>query len=149
MAVYHGGMTAPARDQEVRRFNEGETRALALSIRAGGVGLNLQSASYVFHFDRWWNPAVEWQAEDRAHRLGQKLPVTVYRLICAGTVEERIHALLEAKQALFREVVEGAPPPEAAALTIDELFGLLDLPVPAAVREGGKDSSADHADCAD
>jgi SNF2 family DNA or RNA helicase len=135
MAVYHGGMGEAARDLEVHRFNEGRTRVLGLSLRAGGVGLNLQRASYVFHFDRWWNPAVEWQAEDRAHRLGQELPVTVYRLVTAGTVEERIHNLLESKQVLFREIVEGAPSPQSSRLTIDELFDVLDLPVPERLRE--------------
>jgi SNF2 family DNA or RNA helicase len=128
--VYHGGMSAGARDRAVRRFQEGEILVLGISLRAGGVGLNLQRASYVFHFDRWWNPAVEWQAEDRAHRLGQELPVTVYRLIAAGTVEERIHAVLEGKEALFQQVIEGVPAPSASRLTLDELFGLLDLPVP-------------------
>jgi SNF2 family DNA or RNA helicase len=93
------------------------------------VGLNLQRASYVFHFDRWWNPAVERQAEDRAHRLGQSLPVTDYRLITSGTVEERIHAVLSAKEALFHQVVEGAPAPAPSGLSLDDLFGLLDLPV--------------------
>jgi SNF2 family DNA or RNA helicase len=89
--------------------------------------LNLQRASYVFHFDRWWNPAVEWQAEDRAHRLGQELPVTVYRLVTAGTIEERVHAILSAKEELFRHVVEGAPAPAESGLTVEELFGLLEL----------------------
>lgn len=142
MALYHGGMSHGARDREIQRFNDGETRVLGISLRAGGVGLNLQRASYVFHFDRWWNPAVEWQAEDRAHRLGQLLPVTVYRLVTAGTVEERIHGILESKEALFREIVEGAPQPSRAQITMDELFGLLDLPVPAPLRdtdEGGED----------
>jgi SNF2 family DNA or RNA helicase len=117
----------------VQRFQRGETPVLAVSLRAGGVGLNLQRASYVFHFDRWWNPAVEWQAEDRAHRLGQELPVTVYRLVTAGTIEERIHAILAGKEALFRQVVEGAPPPALSGLTMDELFGLLELPVPSSL----------------
>jgi SNF2 family DNA or RNA helicase len=135
--VYHGGMTPSARDQAVRRFQSGETPVLAVSLRAGGVGLNLQRASYVFHFDRWWNPAVEWQAEDRAHRLGQSLPVTVYRLITSGTVEERIHAVLSSKEALFRQVVDGAPVPAPSGLSIDDLFGLLDLPVPEQARAEG------------
>jgi len=131
MEVYHGGMSHTARDQAVQSFQAGETQVLGVSLRAGGVGLNLQRASYVFHFDRWWNPAVEWQAEDRAHRLGQQLPVTVYRLVTAGTIEERVHAILSAKETLFRQVVEGAPAPTLSGLSLDELFGLVDLPVPA------------------
>ncbi|MGV3720071.1 MAG: DEAD/DEAH box helicase [Actinomycetota bacterium] len=128
--VYHGGMSHTARDRAVQSFQNGETSVLAVSLRAGGVGLNLQRASYVFHFDRWWNPAVEWQAEDRAHRIGQELPVTVYRLIAENTIEEKVHAILTAKETLFRQVVDGAPAPAVSGLTLDELFGLLDLPVP-------------------
>jgi SNF2 family DNA or RNA helicase len=141
--LYHGGMSHPARDEAVRRFNAGESRILALSLRAGGVGLNLQQASYVFHFDRWWNPAAERQAEDRAHRLGQRLPVTVYRLIVAGTIEERVHAVLEAKQKLFEEIVEGAPAPGRARLTLDDLFGVLDLPVPTRLKERAEATDED------
>ncbi|MCC2667885.1 MAG: ATP-dependent helicase HepA [Armatimonadetes bacterium] len=126
--LFHGGMSHTARDAAVQRFQAGETGVLGISLRAGGVGLNLQRASYVFHFDRWWNPAVEWQAEDRAHRLGQELPVTVYRLVTAGTIEERVHAILSAKEELFRHVVEGAPAPAESGLTVEELFGLLELP---------------------
>jgi SNF2 family DNA or RNA helicase len=128
--VYHGGMSHTARDWAVQQFQRGDTPALAVSLRAGGVGLNLQRASYVFHFDRWWNPAVEWQAEDRAHRLGQELPVTVYRLVTAGTIEEKIHAILAAKEALFQQWIEGAPAPVLSGLTLNELFGLLELPPP-------------------
>jgi non-specific serine/threonine protein kinase len=69
-----------------------------LSLKAGGSGLNLTAASHVIHFDRWWNPAVEDQATDRAHRIGQKRNVLVHKLVCRGTVEERIDALIEAKQ---------------------------------------------------
>jgi len=128
--LYHGGMSHTARDQAVQRFQRGEAPVLAVSLRAGGVGLNLQRASYVFHFDRWWNPAVEWQAEDRAHRLGQDLPVTVYRLVTAGTIEEKIHAILLGKEALFRQMIEDAPAPVLSGLSMDELFGLLELSPP-------------------
>ena len=74
-----------------------------LSLKAGGTGLNLTAASHVIHFDRWWNPAVENQATDRAFRIGQKRNVLVHKFVCRGTVEERIDALIEAKQAMVRE----------------------------------------------
>ena len=77
------------------------------SPRAGGVGLNLTAASYVFHFDRWWNPAVESQAEDRAHRIGQIRPVHVYSYLSVATVEERVSAILAEKRQLFADVVDG------------------------------------------
>jgi len=78
-----------------------------ISLKAGGVGLNLTMADTVIHYDPWWNPAVESQATDRAHRIGQHKPVFVYRLICAGTVEEKIQALEARKAELARAVFEG------------------------------------------
>src|SRR3954468_14954101 len=99
-------MDTEERDRVIRRFVEGvRHRFLALSLRAGGQGLNLQEASYAFHFDRWWNPAVERQAEDRSHRMGQTVPVTVYAYRCVGTIEQRIDDVLQAKQQLFDAVV--------------------------------------------
>jgi len=89
--TFTGSMSGADRDAVIERFKrETKHRALILSLRAGGVGLNLQTASYVFHLDRWWNPAVERQAEDRAHRLGQTYPVTVVKYTCVATIEERI-----------------------------------------------------------
>ena len=89
--VYAGDSAPDVRERILQDFRRDESHgALLLSLKAGGQGLNLQEASYVFHFDRWWNPAVERQAEDRAHRMGQALPVTVYRYTCVGTIEERI-----------------------------------------------------------
>ena len=76
-----------------------------ISIRAGGRGLNLPAANHVFHFDRWWNPAVEQQATDRAHRFGQRKPVFVHSLICTGTLEERIDTLLDSKRELAAKVI--------------------------------------------
>jgi SNF2 family DNA or RNA helicase len=76
-----------------------------LSVKAGGTGLNLTAASHVFHYDRWWNPAVEDQATDRAYRIGQKQAVQVHKFVCAGTVEERIDRLLEQKRELALKVV--------------------------------------------
>ncbi|MGH2733202.1 MAG: helicase-related protein, partial [Actinomycetota bacterium] len=96
-------------------------RLLVLSLRAGGQGLNLADASYVVHFDRWWNPAVERQAEDRTHRMGQTLPVTVYAYRCMDTIEERIDEILAAKQALFDEVID------PVCLDLSRLFTKSDL----------------------
>ena len=113
LAGYHplvlsGGLSLEARADVVREFQRDESRRLMLlSLRAGGVGLNLTAASYVFHFDRWWNPAVESQGEDRAYRIGQTRTVTVYAYLCANTVEERIAAILADKRQLFADLVEG------------------------------------------
>jgi len=101
----HGGMSVGARSSLVDRFQTGGLPVLLLSLRAGGTGLNLTAASHVVHYDRWWNPAVEDQATDRAHRIGQTKPVTVHRLITEGTVEDRVAELLEQKRALADRVV--------------------------------------------
>ena len=101
----HGSLGVRRRQELVDRFQAGEADAFVISLKAGGTGLNLTQASHVIHFDRWWNPAVEDQASDRAWRIGQERPVTVHRLICEGTVEDRIAALLEDKRALADAVV--------------------------------------------
>ncbi|XYI02763.1 DEAD/DEAH box helicase [Sorangium sp. So ce1128] len=103
----HGGTPRLARDQMVRRFQEVPRgpRVFVLSVKAGGAGLNLTAASHVFHFDRWWNPAVEDQATDRAHRIGQRRAVQVHKLVCAGTVEEKVDRMLEQKRDLAARVV--------------------------------------------
>jgi SNF2 family DNA or RNA helicase len=89
----------------VRRFQQGEGPLFLISLKAGGVGLNLTAADTVIHYDPWWNPAVENQATDRAHRLGQDKPVFVYKLITAGSVEEKIVALQEKKAALANAIL--------------------------------------------
>jgi SNF2 family DNA or RNA helicase len=103
----HGGVSRAARDEMVRRFQDEPraSRLLVISLKAGGTGLNLTAATEVFHFDRWWNPAVEDQASDRAYRIGQRRNVQVYKLLCAGTVEEKIDQMLEAKRDLAARVV--------------------------------------------
>ena len=103
----HGGVPRTSRDAMVRRFQEEEPGPMlfVLSLKAGGTGLNLERASRVFHFDRWWNPAVEDQATDRAHRIGQRRIVQVYRLMTAGTVEERIDHLLAEKRRLADRII--------------------------------------------
>jgi len=132
--TFTGGMSGAARDEAIREFKENPLhKILVLSLKAGGVGLNLQEASYVFHIDRWWNPAVERQAEDRSHRMGQLFPVTVFKYTCEGTIEERIQAILASKQQLFDEIIDDVSLDVASRLTSDELFGLFGLtrPVPA------------------
>ncbi|MGZ5441913.1 MAG: DEAD/DEAH box helicase [Thermoanaerobaculia bacterium] len=103
----HGGTPRKRRDEMVERFqNDADApRVFILSLKAGGTGLNLTRASHVFHFDRWWNPAVENQATDRAFRIGQTKSVQVHKLVVAGTLEERIDAMIEGKQELARNVV--------------------------------------------
>ncbi|MCK4684385.1 MAG: SWF/SNF helicase family protein, partial [Pirellulales bacterium] len=98
---YHGGMSTAARDRAIEQFkNESKHSVLLLSYGAGAVGLNLQFSQYVFLFDRWWNPAIEDQAINRAHRIGAAGAVTVTRFLSAGTIEERIDEVLQRKRDL-------------------------------------------------
>jgi len=121
-------MSARQRTDAVRVFRADERhKALILSLRAGGVGLNLQSVSYVFHLDRWWNPAIEDQAESRAHRMGQPYPVTAFRYVCANTIEERIEAILRDKRQIFKELVDDVTLDLKSTLTAEEMFGLFGL----------------------
>jgi SNF2 family DNA or RNA helicase len=115
------------RQSIVDRFQTGAVPILLVSLKAGGTGLNLTAADTVIHYDPWWNPAVEAQATDRAHRIGQNQPVTVYRLICDGTVEERMLALQARKSALVRGVHESAERRAnlGLALGTDEIAALL------------------------
>jgi non-specific serine/threonine protein kinase len=101
-----GSMSAKSRGQEVRRFERKDgIKLFLLSLRAGGIGLNLTAADYVILFDPWWNPAVETQAIDRTHRIGQTQKVIAYKLIVKGTVEEKILELQEKKKKLVREII--------------------------------------------
>ena len=118
-----GGQDAETRAMILRRFAEEPAhKVLVLSLRAGGVGLNLTAASSVFHFDRWWTAAVEAQAEDRAHRMGQTRPVQVITYLCRDTVEERIDAIIANKQALFDLHVDGAGAEGLARLELADLL---------------------------
>jgi SNF2 family DNA or RNA helicase len=129
--VYTGDLSGSDRDRIIRTFKtQPNHRALVLSLRAGGVGINLQEASYVFHLDRWWNPAIERQAEDRSHRMGQPYPVTVFTYTSEGTIEQRIDEIISAKQALFDEVVDDVSIDLGSRLSAQELFGLFDLSPP-------------------
>ncbi|MFH1465036.1 MAG: DEAD/DEAH box helicase [Pseudomonadota bacterium] len=118
-----GSLTAEARQVEVDTFQRGEADVFLISLKAGGTGLNLTAATYVFHLDPWWNPAVEDQATDRAHRIGQEHPVTVYRMVSRGTVEEAILDLHASKRALVEGLLEGTG--AAAKLDTNELVDLL------------------------
>jgi SNF2 family DNA or RNA helicase len=124
----HGGTPRRARDALVQRFQEEPhgPRLFVLSLKAGGSGLNLTAANHVFHYDRWWNPAVEDQATDGAYRIGQTRAVQVHRLLCAGTVEEKIDAVLERKRALASRVVSAGERwiTELPAAELRELFSL-------------------------
>ncbi|MEU4803877.1 DEAD/DEAH box helicase [Actinosynnema sp. NPDC023587] len=124
--LLHGGTPVPAREEMVRRFQAGEDPVFLLSLKAAGTGLNLTRADHVVHYDRWWNPAVEDQATDRAYRIGQTRPVQVHRLIAEGTIEDRIAEMLRAKRDLADAVLTRG---EAAftELTDDELANLVEL----------------------
>jgi SNF2 family DNA or RNA helicase len=102
----HGGTSRARRDQMVQRFQSGSGPSIfLLSLKAGGTGLNLTEANHVLHLDRWWNPAVENQATDRAFRIGQKRNVQVRKFVCAGTLEERIDQMIESKKELADLVI--------------------------------------------
>ena len=133
--TYTGSLSSSARDRVIQSFKSDDRhKALVLSLMAGGVGLNLQEASYVFHVDRWWNPASERQAEDRSHRMGQTVPVTVFKYTCQNTIEERIQEILSAKQQLFDELVDDVSVDLGTRLTSDEVFGLFGLQTPVSAR---------------
>ncbi|KPC70710.1 helicase SNF2 [Streptomyces sp. NRRL WC-3753] len=122
----HGGTSVTARESLVRRFQDGEVPVFLLSLKAAGTGLNLTRAEHVVHYDRWWNPAVEAQATDRAHRIGQTRPVQVHRLIAEGTIEDRIAALLNRKRELA-DAVLGTGEAALTELTDAELADLVEL----------------------
>jgi superfamily II DNA or RNA helicase len=125
-AFLHGGVPVPRREEMVARFQAGEVPVFLLSLKAGGTGLTLTRATHVLHYDRWWNPAVEDQATDRAYRIGQDHPVQVHRLIAEGTLEDRIAALLETKRELADAVI-GSGEGWIAELSDAELTELVSL----------------------
>tara|TARA_B100000609_G_C17217939_1_gene437893 strand:- start:2717 stop:4045 length:1329 start_codon:yes stop_codon:yes gene_type:complete len=123
--VYLDGSTPQTQRQTcIERFQSGEVDFFLISLRAGGVGLNLTQANYVIHMDPWWNPAVESQASDRAHRIGQTQPVTIIRLITKDSVEEKILALHQQKRALADALLEGSE--QAGTLSIEQLMELFE-----------------------
>ncbi|MFE8937761.1 DEAD/DEAH box helicase [Streptomyces sp. NPDC007872] len=124
--LLHGGTPVAERERMVDRFQDGEVPVFLLSLKAAGTGLNLTRAGHVIHYDRWWNPAVEEQATDRAYRIGQTQPVQVHRLIAEGTVEDRIAEMLRAKRALA-DAVLGSGEAALTELTDRELADLVSL----------------------
>ncbi|MFC4337376.1 DEAD/DEAH box helicase [Salininema proteolyticum] len=122
----HGGTSVKKRQELVSRFQAGEIPVLILSVKAAGVGLNLTAATHVVHYDRWWNPAVEDQATDRAYRIGQDNRVQVHKFICEGTLEEKIDRLLHKKKALAEAVV-GSGEAALTEMTDDQLYELVKL----------------------
>ena len=126
--LYHGGVPHRDRQPILDRFRaDPNQHVLLMSYGTGSVGLNLQFTNYVFLFDRWWNPAVEDQAINRAHRLGQKETVFVTRFVAQNTIEERIAQVLEKKRQLFQETIGQNAPPPALGMTEEEIFGLFDV----------------------
>ncbi len=137
IAFLHGGTSKNRRDETVARFQAGEgPPVLVLSLKAGGTGLTLTAANHVVHLDRWWNPAVENQATDRAFRIGQRRNVQVRKFVCPGTVEERIDAMIAKKTALSGMVV-GEGESWLTELSTDTLRSLFTLDVDAAVEAEG------------
>ncbi len=139
--VLHGATQVKQRHKLVESFqSESGPPFFVLSLKAGGTGLNLTAASHVIHFDRWWNPAVEGQASDRAYRIGQKRNVLVHKFVCRGTVEEKIDALIVAKQGMAKDLVDADGGDGGALLTEmndEDLLRLVSLDIKSAVGESG------------
>ncbi|MGD1081653.1 MAG: DEAD/DEAH box helicase [Candidatus Sulfotelmatobacter sp.] len=134
--VLHGETEVKKRKDLVRRFQEDEAVPFfVLSLKAGGAGLNLTAASHVVHFDRWWNPAVENQATDRAFRIGQNKNVLVHKFVCRGTVEEKIDQMIESKRQLSQDLIEGGADLLLTELRDEDLLKLVALDLNAALKE--------------
>ena len=134
--VLHGETAVGKRKDLVRRFQEDEdVPFFVISLKAGGAGLNLTAASHVIHFDRWWNPAVESQATDRAFRIGQTRNVLVHKFVCRGTVEEKIDQMIESKRGLAGDFLAGGAELTLTEMNDDELLGLVALDLGAAMKE--------------
>ncbi|MDR2563537.1 MAG: DEAD/DEAH box helicase [Prevotellaceae bacterium] len=118
-----GSSSQAERERNVKKFQSGEGELFLISLKAGGLGLNLTAADYVIHLDPWWNPAVEDQASDRAHRIGQQRPVTIYRLVAENTIEEKIIQLHNQKRDLAEQLLEGSD--MAARLSVNEMIKLI------------------------
>jgi SNF2 family DNA or RNA helicase len=128
---YHGRIPHKKRDGVIDQFkNDPDCRMILMSYGAGSVGLNLQFCQYVFLFDRWWNPAIEDQAINRAHRIGAAGPVTVTRMLVMNSIEQRIADVLNMKRELFNAIFSEAEGPKKGGLTRNEIFGLFNLRTP-------------------
>jgi len=134
--VLHGETAVKTRQELVRRFQEDESIPFfVLSLKAGGSGLNLTAASHVIHFDRWWNPAVENQATDRAFRIGQTKNVLVHKFVCRGTVEDKIDQLIDSKMQLAGDVLGGGADVLLTEMKNEDLLRLVALDLDAAMKE--------------
>src|ERR1035441_4440244 len=134
--VLHGGTPVAERKKLVDSFQlEDGPPFFVLSLKAGGTGLNLTAASHVIHFDRWWNPAVENQATDRAFRIGQNKNVLVHKFVCRGTVEDKIDELIESKRQISKDLLEGGAELLLTELKDEELLKLVALDINAALKE--------------
>ncbi|HEX3479810.1 MAG TPA: DEAD/DEAH box helicase [Kofleriaceae bacterium] len=143
--VLHGNTAVQERSALVRQFQDDEAIPFfVLSLKAGGTGLNLTAASHVLHFDRWWNPAVEDQATDRAFRIGQHRNVLVHKLVCRGTVEEKIDALIADKRALSRQLLEGSAELRLTELSDTELMNLVTLDLNSAMMDGAASAAKEQ-----
>ncbi|MGB9118431.1 DEAD/DEAH box helicase [Bradyrhizobium sp.] len=135
--VLHGETAVKRRKELVRQFQEDENVPFfVLSLKAGGAGLNLTAASHVVHFDRWWNPAVENQATDRAFRIGQTKNVLVHKFVCRGTVEDKIDQMIESKKQLAGDLLGGGSDVALTEMKDEELLNLVALDLSAAMKEG-------------
>ncbi len=134
--MLHGGTAVKQRKPLVERFQDDESVPFfVLSLKAGGSGLTLTAAAHVVHFDRWWNPAVENQATDRAFRIGQKKNVLVHKFVCRGTIEDRIDAMLESKQGLSDALLTGGGEVNLTEMTDQALLQLVALDLGAAMKD--------------
>ena len=134
--LLHGGTPVAKRQELVRAFqDEDGPPFFVLSLKAGGTGINLTAASHVIHFDRWWNPAVENQATDRAYRIGQKRNVLIHKFVCRGTVEEKIDGMLREKLALSKDLLEGGGEALLTELSDKELLETVSLDLDRALAE--------------
>jgi SNF2 family DNA or RNA helicase len=134
--VLHGNVPVKQRQALIDAFqDEGGPPFFVLSLKAGGTGLNLTAASHVVHFDRWWNPAVENQATDRAYRIGQKRNVLVHKFVCRGTIEERIDSLIASKRMLADAVVGDGVEAKLTELSNDQVMRLVSLDLASAMSE--------------
>ena len=134
--VLHGETAVGRRPALVRQFQEDErVPFFVISLKAGGAGLNLTAASHVVHFDRWWNPAVENQATDRAFRIGQTKNVLVHKFVCRGTVEEKIDQLIDSKRQLSQDLLESGGEVLLTEMRDDELLKLVALDLHTASEE--------------
>ena len=151
IACYHGGLARGARDRMVEEFQSGEgPGALVLSLKAGGTGLNLTAANHVVLYDRWWNPAVEDQARDRAWRIGQTKTVVSHRLVCPGTVDERVEDVVADKRRIANLVLPKSS--SLSDLSNDQLRSALGIDLSQLITEdddGAQDSAAAEPDAVD